>query len=226
MLLCCMLIFYSINSIAQDKVKANISADLVSGYICRGQDYGGVSVQPSLTVSYEGLSLNAWGSTGFNRADNREVDLILKYKISNIEVYVTDYWIMGEDNKYFDFSPNSTAHVLEGSIRYDFGFFAMTWSTMFAGADGVNKNGKRAYSSYLNLMVPFSFGGLNWSAEIGATPWATSFYENANCFAVCDISLRTLKKIEITNSFNILSFAKLTFNPTANKAYFTFGFTF
>lgn len=46
---------------AQDKVEASVGADLVSGYIWRGQDLGGVSVQPSLEISYKGFSLGAWG---------------------------------------------------------------------------------------------------------------------------------------------------------------------
>ena len=49
---------------AQDKVEASVGADLVSGYIWRGQNLGGVSVQPSLGISYKGLSLGAWGSVG------------------------------------------------------------------------------------------------------------------------------------------------------------------
>lgn len=35
-------------SMAQNKVEADIGADLVSGYIWRGQDLGNVSIQPSL----------------------------------------------------------------------------------------------------------------------------------------------------------------------------------
>ena len=38
---------------AQDKVEASAGADLVSGYIWRGQDLGGVSIQPTLSVSYK-----------------------------------------------------------------------------------------------------------------------------------------------------------------------------
>lgn len=34
---------------AQDKVEASVGADLVSGYVWRGQDLGGVSVQPSFS---------------------------------------------------------------------------------------------------------------------------------------------------------------------------------
>ena len=41
---------------AQDKVEASAGADLVSGYIWRGQDLGGVSIQPTLSVSYKGFS--------------------------------------------------------------------------------------------------------------------------------------------------------------------------
>ena len=47
------------NMMAQDKVEASVGADLVSGYIWRGQDLGGVSNQPSLGISYKGLSLGA-----------------------------------------------------------------------------------------------------------------------------------------------------------------------
>ena len=34
-------------TMAQDKVEASVGVDLVSGYIWRGQDLGGVSIQPS-----------------------------------------------------------------------------------------------------------------------------------------------------------------------------------
>ena len=50
---------------AQDKVEASVGADLVSGYIWRGQDLGNVSIQPSLSIAYKGFSLSAWGSVGF-----------------------------------------------------------------------------------------------------------------------------------------------------------------
>lgn len=53
-----------VTSIAQDKVEAGVGVDLVSGYIWRGQDLGGVSIQPSLSVACKGFSLGAWGSVG------------------------------------------------------------------------------------------------------------------------------------------------------------------
>lgn len=52
---------------AQDKVKASVGADIVSGYIWRGQDLGGVSLQPNASIAYKGLSLEAWGSVGIEK---------------------------------------------------------------------------------------------------------------------------------------------------------------
>ena len=215
-------------SLAQDKVEASVGADLVSGYVWRGQDFGGASIQPSISVAYKGLSLTAWGSAGINGEDTKEIDLTLGYEVGNFSISITDFWCMpsGEDIKYFNYGAHTTSHVFEAQVGYDFGPLALNWYTNIAGADGVNKDGERAYSSYISAIAPFSLGGLEWEAEIGATPWATDYYANTNGFAVCDISLGASKEIKVTESFSIPAFAKATFNPAADKAYLTFGLSF
>ena len=77
---------------AQDKVEASVSADLVSGYIWRGQDLGGVSLQPGMSVGYKGFSLGAWGSVGLESTDTKEFDLTLGYSTGGFSISVTDYW--------------------------------------------------------------------------------------------------------------------------------------
>lgn len=209
---------------AQDKVEASVGADLVSGYIWRGQDLGGVSIQPSASVSFRGFSLEAWGSVGFESKDDKEFDLTLGYSTGGFSVSVTDYWFNSGPG-YFQYGARNTAHVFEGQIGYDFGPLAVNWYTNFAGADGLDKEGDRAYSSYLSLAAPFKLGGLDWTAEIGATPWATDFY-GANGFAVCDVSLGVSKDIKITDSFSLPLFAKATWNPRSEGAYFVVGLSF
>ena len=59
---------------AQDKVEASVGADIVSSYIWRGENLGGMSVQPSLSLEYKGLSLEAWGSAGLQKDDEKELD--------------------------------------------------------------------------------------------------------------------------------------------------------
>ena len=227
-LLSVMAITLPATSMAQDKVEASVGADLVSGYVWRGQDLGGVSIQPSLSVSYKGLSLSAWGSTGLDNNDGKEVDLTLAYEAGNFSISITDFWCIpsGEDYKYFNYGAHTTAHVFEAQIGYDFGVLALNWFTNIAGADGVNEKGERAYSSYISMTAPFNLGGLEWEAEIGATPWATDYYANTNGFAICDISLSASKEIKVNDSFSIPAYAKATFNPATEKAYLTFGLSF
>lgn len=227
-LLACMAMTVPATVTAQDEVETSIGADLVSTYEWRGQDLGGVSIQPSISIAYKGLSLTAWGSVGIDKEDAKEIDLTLAYETGGFSISVTDYWVApyGEETKFFHYGAHSTAHVFEAQVGYDFGALAVNWYTNFAGADGVNKDGNRAYSSFVSLEVPFTLGGLEWTAEVGATPWATDYYANTNGFAVCDLSLGASKEIKITEEYSLPVFAKATFNPASDKAYLTFGISF
>lgn len=213
-------------AVAQDKPEANVGLDLVSGYIWRGQDLGNVSVQPALGISWKGFSLGAWGSVGLEKDDTKEFDLTLGYTTGGFSISLTDYWFNGGAG-YFHYQAHETSHVFEVQVGYDFGPVAINWYTNIAGADGVNGDGDRAYSSYVTLAAPFKLGGLDWTAEIGATPWETSFYNGgASGFEVCDISVGASKDIKMNDSFSLPLFAKATWNPATEGAYFVVGLSF
>ena len=146
----------SMTAIAQDEIETTISGDIVSSYIWRGQDLGNVSLQPTLGIGYKGLSLTAWGNVGLsNSEDTKEFDLTLAYTTGGFNIGITDYWFnagLDPDNRYFMYNAHSTNHVFEANIGYDFGFASLQWYTNFAGNDGVNKSGKRAYSSYFGRL--------------------------------------------------------------------------
>lgn len=220
---------------AQDKVEATASADFVSQYVWRGQDLGNISVQPSLGVSWKGLSLSAWGSVGFNSDDTKELDLTLAYSTGGFNIGVTDYWFnAGADPRYFYYNSSAssdlpTAHVFEANIGYDFGPVAVQWYTNFAGNDfKVNDEGenKHAYSSYVEVSAPFRLGGLDWLAAVGAVPYESSaIYSSTNGFAVTNVALKATKDIKVTDTFDIPVFASVSANPHTQKAYFVCGFT-
>ena len=217
-------------ALAQDKVEATISGDLVSNYIWRGQDCGDVSIQPTLGVSYKGLSLTAWGSVGLsNSNDTKELDLTLSYTTGGFNIGITDYWFnvgLDPENRYFKYDAHGTNHVFEANIGYDFGLVSLQWYTNFAGNDGLNKNGKRAYSSYFEVNVPFKLATVDWSATVGVIPYSTTFYnEWTSGFSVTNIALKASKDIKITDSFSIPLFAQLVGNPRTQKGYFVLGFT-
>ena len=215
-------------ALAQDKIETTISSDFVSSYIWRGQDLGSVAVQPTLGVEYKGLSLTAWGSYGFvDKDDAKEFDLTLAYTIGGFNIGVTDYWLsegLDPDSRYFKYDAHGTNHVFEANIGYDFGFASIQWYTNFAGNDGVNKNGKRAYSSYFETNVPFLLAGVEWTATAGAVPYATDYYGTSG-FAVTNLSLKATKEIKVTERFSIPVFGQVTGNPCSRKAYLVFGFT-
>ncbi len=211
-----------------DKIETTISADLVNQYIWRGLDLGNPAVQPTLGVGYKGLSLTAWGSYGItNSNDVKEFDLTLAYNIGGFNIGVTDYWFsagLDPDARYFKYDAHGTNHVFEAFVGYDFGPVALNWFTNFAGNDGTNKDGKRAYSSYVEAVVPFSLAGVDWTATAAAVPYASTYYGTTG-FAVTNVSLRATKEIKITDSFSVPIFGQLTGNPCSQKAYLVFGFT-
>lgn len=213
---------------AQDKVEGSVSADVVSRYVWRGQALGDAAVQPSASLSYKGLSLSAWGSYGFlNTEDTKEFDLTLSYTVGGFNVGVTDYWFSyyGADNKYFEYRAHDTSHVWEANVGYDFGPLAIQWYTNIAGADGINKSGKRAYSSYVQLSAPFSLATCDWTATIGAVPYATSFYSDVNGFAVTNVALRATKTIPVCKKWSLPLFMEGSCNPSTKKGYLVVGFT-
>ena len=211
-----------------EKIETTISADFVNQYIWRGLDLGSVAVQPTLGVGYKGLGLTAWGSYGLTNPDDvKEFDLTLGYTIGGFNIGVTDYWFnagLDPDARYFMYEAHGTNHVFEANIGYDFGLASIQWYTNFAGNDGVNKDGKRAYSSYVEASVPFKLAAVDWSATAGAVPFATDFYGTSG-FAVTNLTLKATKDIKVTDSFSIPIFGQVTANPCAQKAYLVFGFT-
>lgn len=222
-----MMLVASATAFAQDEVETTVSADVVSQYIWRGQDLGSVSLQPTLGVSYKGLSLTGWGSVGLTEpADTKEFDLTLAYTIGGLNIGVTDYWFdnIGPETRYFKYDAHGTNHVFEANIGYDFGFASIQLYTNFAGNDGTKKDGKRAYSSYVEIAVPFKLAAVDWSATIGAVPHYTTSYGTTG-FAVTNVSLKATKDIKVTDSFSIPVFGQVVANPCAQKAYLVFGLT-
>ncbi len=220
----------SMTALAIDTVEGTISGDIVSSYIWRGQNCGDVSIQPTLGVSYKGLSLTAWGNVGLSNSDDtKELDLTLAYTTGGFNIGITDYWFsVGQDpeNRYFKYEAHGTNHVFEANIGYDFGLASLQWFTNFAGNDGTNKDGKRAYSSYMEVVVPFKLSAIEWTATVGAVPFATSYYnEWTSGFAVTNVALKATKDIKVTESFSIPIFGEIVGNPRTQKAYLVLGIT-
>ena len=216
-------------AVEAQEISTTIGSDIVSSYIWRGQDLGGVSLQPTLGLEYKGISLSAWGSVGIaDPADTKEFDITLGYTIGGLNIGITDYWFnagLDPQDRYFKYDAHGTNHVFEANIGYDFGVVSAQWYTNISGNDGVNKDGKRAYSSYFEVAAPFKLATCDWTATVGAVPYATDFY-GTNGFAVTNLAVRASKDIKVTDSFSIPIFGEVSANPCSQKAYLVVGMSF
>ncbi|MDR0682798.1 MAG: hypothetical protein LBG15_13280 [Dysgonamonadaceae bacterium] len=220
---------------AQDKASAlnfSAGADVVSSYIWRGSYLGAASIQPGIGLDIAGFSVGAWGSTDFTGVANKEVDLTIGYEIAGLSLAVTDYWIVeqGGGDKYFNYDDKKgSAHTLEATLGYTLPVkvfpLSLSLNTVFAGADGINEKGKKAYSTYVEASYPFAVKDIALDATVGFTPWATTFY-GADGFSVINISLKASKEIKITDSFTLPLFGQFIVNPRTEDTFLVVGITF
>lgn len=210
---------------AQESVDVTLGADVVSQYVWRGLALGHATVQPSLGVSWHGLSLTAEGAVGITDSeDAHELDLTAQYTTGGLSVGIVDYWSDTPETRYFYYNAHGTSHVFEGFVGYDWGVCSLSWQTIFAGNDGMNKSGKRAYSSYVEACVPFRLARCDWQATAGLVPYATDYYETTG-LAVTVLSLKATRDLKLSRHFTVPVFAELVGNPCSQRAYFVFGFT-
>lgn len=227
---------------AQKRVEGSVSADVISHYIWRGQDRGGFSVQPAMSASWQGLSLGVFGSTGFSSDDAQEIDVTLGFERWGVNIGVTDYWETGidENNRYLHIEKEG-AHQLEGNIGYTCKYFSLQAYTIFWGKDR-KWNGDRAYSTYVELGVPFRLGGVDWQLRGGFTPFESAGdrtpkvengyytgkydynYFYAEGFACVEAALRATKTLDIGFS-KMPVFAEVNINPYLQTAQMVFGVT-
>ena len=217
---------------AQSEVEVDLGADLVSGYVWRGvyQAGSGVSIQPSLGMSYKGLRIGAWGSTSL-REGFKELDVTIGYEIGGFSVGVTDYWWAGQGVSFYNHYLDS--HLIEGAVGYHFGEafpLSIEWHTFFAGNLDRDAAGKRKFSTYIQLGYDFSIRSVQFTAAIGVAPWDSPAWltphGDKKGFQISNISLTASKEIRITQNYSLPIFVQAIASPATDDAHLVFGLSF
>lgn len=231
---------------AQDKVTATASADLVTRYMWRGIDMAGVSIQPELNLAWQGLSLDIEGNNPLEKDGGvQDLNVTLGYSLYGFNIGVTDYWTADVDprNRYFYYGGETECpHQLEANIGYTCKYGSLQAYTMVYGND-FKIDGNRAYSTYIELSVPFKLGGLDWDVRAGVTPFesAGTTYEEVVTTATgkrvtytrgdwmygesftCNLaSVRATKEFEF-RKFKLPVYVELHTNPYLQRANLVFG---
>lgn len=243
-LLSALMAILPLTTMAQDKPKPYIDAALVSHYMWRGQDLGNVCFQPEIGIGWKGFELSAEGSTGFTRNEFEELDIHLTYNYKGLLVGLSDMWVEdATDSRYFMYRSKETGHTFEGKIGYGCDYGSLTWHTIFAGND-FRVDGKRAYSTFIELAIPFKFFDLDWDFRTGLCPWESSgavlyyvdhddkgneitsnytAYSYNSGFGINMISLRATKNFPLGKNWKLPVFVELHTNPAAGSARILMG---
>lgn len=189
------------------------SALMSSGYIWRGLNCGGPSLQLDATVDYKGLFLNMWWNIGVTdwtfSTFQPEVDFSIGYSrwglsVYYIHMYFFDHYEDGSMSRFFDFhnrTKGGTTGEWRVSYHYPFESFGGDVCLLAAvrtfGRDGyIDASGqlKRAYSSYLELGYNQQLGE-NWELQtrVGVTPAKSIYTGYQGDFAVMLVGMKLQK---------------------------------
>lgn len=85
-------------------ISLEVGADLVSSYLWRGYNLGGLSIQPSVTFDWRGLYLSGWANIGADNWKfeelNPELDITIGYENYGFALDLTHLYYFGGD-RYF-----------------------------------------------------------------------------------------------------------------------------
>jgi hypothetical protein len=198
-----------------------VGADVVSAYLWRGQNLGGISVQPSVTLDWKGLYVSGWANLGADNWTfeelNPELDITIGYDNYGLQVDLTHLYYF--DGAYFpkggfkpqleqESSSTMEAHVglHLGDLMEKFPLSVDWYTTIFGNDCYLNDAGEwqRAWSTYVEVGYQFNILlGITLDARVGFTPWRGmySFYEevwkNAKTVAINNVNLRAERDFEL-----------------------------
>jgi hypothetical protein len=229
-LLCIILpsIFPSSPTIAQEGGKFDLGADIFSRYVWRGTDFGNSpAIQPAMSYSNSGFKVGTWGSYTISSNSLQEVDLYVSYDVKEVVTFtITDYFLLNgtsANNKYFDYSKDSTHHQFEGTAAFkgvkNFPI-AIAVNYNFYGYDKRN-------AWYFELGYGNTFKKTDYNIFLGGGTGAYYLYgKNNNDFGIVNVGFGLAKDIKITEKYALPVKGSLIFNPTAQSVFVVFGISF
>lgn len=217
------------------QVSFNVSADLQSRYVWRGQALGGNApcIEPGANISYKGLSFGVWGAYSLNSTEYQELDWSLSYSFLDemFTIMVTDYSFPSYSSAfhYFNYDANTTNHVIEGGLVFKVPSTHLSLSlyTNLYGADARTIDDELVYSTYTELAYELECSKINTTFNFVAGCAINgkedySFYGNDG-LGIVNLGITATHALEITPSFSLPIYAQVIANPVDNKMYFVGG---
>lgn len=255
----CLIFIPNIQAQQKDSSKTSISlsTDVVSRYVWRGALLSTApSIQPSLQINVNNLTIGTWGAYSFNGKDGAEADLFATYSfMKNLFSFtITDYFFPNQtikNNNYFNYNNDKTGHVFEGSLSFNGTAnipFSLMIATNFYGADAkkinndptsakFNQKDGNQFSTYVEIGYPFKINNTKLNTFLGFTPNKPKSANTSigyigesgfygNTMGVVNIGLTASKNINISSKYSLPLQTSLIINPMAENIFFVCGISF
>lgn len=207
------------NGFGQEGFKINFSADIVSRFIYRGSNVGGLTahIQPIVVGSSKHFDIGAFGSYGVQN-NYSELDLFCTYNYKNISVTFMNYNIPISQTISGNYNRTTTINVGEVSVNYS-GYEG--FPTIFVAVSLYGDHNR--CSTYIEITQPI----IHTTSEsldlfLGLTPFK-SFY--ADKFSLVNIGMKYCRDITITQDFSLPTYIMLCGNPAKKGIHLVFGIT-
>jgi len=208
----------------------DMDVSLVSQHLWRGTAKGAApAVKPGVRVNIlEGFSV-AGGAVYSVDQSYDEVDLSMSYKISDIQISLSDYYSPDEGgyktNRIFNYDKESTDHYLDLELDYQpfqhtpIGFKMATalWGNRF------NQYGENRYSTYLETNYQFKQSDYLLDFFFGISPGNGLYSENFN---VVNMGMTFQKMFEYSSEKSFPIAASIVGNPAQKQLHVSFALSF
>jgi hypothetical protein len=198
-----------------------VGADVVSSYLWRGQNLGGLSIQPSATLDWKGLYVSGWGNIGADNWTfeniNPELDITIGYDNYGLQLDLTHLYYFGGEAYFpkggFAAQEIESSSTMEAHAGFHLGDLvesvplSIDWYTTIYGADCYeNEAGEwqRAWSTYIQVGYTFNLPlGIGLTTNVGFTPWRGMYsnyeevWKNAKTVAINNIHVRAERYFEL-----------------------------
>lgn len=198
-----------------------VGADVVSSYLWRGQNLGGLSIQPSVTLDWKGLYVSGWGNIGADNWTfeniNPELDITIGYDNYGLQLDLTHLYYFGGEAYFpkggFAAQEIESSSTMEAHAGFHLGDLvesvplSIDWYTTIYGADCYeNEAGEwqRAWSTYIQVGYTFNLPlGIGLTTNVGFTPWRGMYsnyeevWKNAKTVAINNIHVRAERYFEL-----------------------------
>ena len=198
----------------ESKSSFDIGLDYASRYVWRGLEFSdSPALQPYVEYASGNFTMGIWASyeTG-GQVVGQEFDFYASYAIGAISIGFTDYAfpVDGASDGYFMMKN----HIGEATLSFD-GVESFPL-TLMVGANIYNDDEN---SIYTELGIPFSIGGMEMGAFLGA---GNEICSTDGDFALTNVGFSASKDVKISDAYSFGVSASAIFNPDTDDAYLVF----